>query len=331
MEFKSVESKREILRWVVRTLECGVQDLREEFRQIQQHYAASMDAHLTTVETKEMAAVWWEMGRNRYKDVPCQPAYRVRLRRHNGYIHPDDYIHANYVSTPTNSKRFICTQGPLETTITDFWFMVVQEQVENIVMLCNCREKGYEKCAHYWPTDANQTLRFGDFEVTNTAIRPLNFDEPSVCVTSLQVRWSTSDGEKMKRQVQHYQWISWPDRGVPPCNSIPLLLLDEVRESTKPIVVHCSAGIGRSGTIVAVEFIFERFNSGLSCSEMPALVGELRKMRAYAIQTAIQYLFLHRLLLFFFFEVHKSDEPFSEELQKKYRQFVNDYDQFTQE
>ena len=97
--------------------------------------------------------------------------------------------------------------------------------------------------------------------------------------------------------VLSFQWIDWPDRGVPPCRLTAMVLLSYVRGTKKPIVVHCSAGIGRTGSIVAIEFILERLQSGIACEAMDEILKELRSQRPYSIQTDLQYLYVHRVML----------------------------------
>ncbi|KAI6238531.1 Protein-tyrosine phosphatase domain containing protein [Aphelenchoides fujianensis] len=272
-DLNKLEAKKQVLRWIQRTLTFGVHELCAEFRRLQLHYFAHLEVQPCSAKLAEMGVVLWELGRNRYKDVLCQAPYRVRIRWPG---RTDDYIHANYIDTHDHPKRFICTQ------------------------------------------------------ITNRAVRPLSLDEPSVRVSHLLVRWtSPTDGERREREVRHFQYVDWPDRGVPPCRLTPLLLLANARTSAKPIVVHCSAGIGRSGTLAAIDFVVERLKAGLSCVEMGELLFELRKMRAYAVQTDYQYLFLHRFLLFYFFEVHPFEEPLGDDLRQKYREFVREYDLVT--
>uniref|UniRef100_A0A914PJI1 Uncharacterized protein n=1 Tax=Panagrolaimus davidi TaxID=227884 RepID=A0A914PJI1_9BILA len=107
-----------------------------------------------------------------------------------------------------------------------------------------------------------------------------------------------------------------------------MVLLSHVRGTKKPIVVHCSAGIGRTGSIVAIEFILERLQSGLPCEAMDEILKELRSQRPYSIQTDLQYLYVHRVMLFYFFEKYKVAVA-SDEIQAKYKKFVEEYDKAT--
>uniref|UniRef100_A0A1I7Z7X3 Protein-tyrosine phosphatase n=1 Tax=Steinernema glaseri TaxID=37863 RepID=A0A1I7Z7X3_9BILA len=310
-------ARAEVERWARRALEKGVGGLREEFLELRRYTPPDMTLNAFNANH--------DAGRNRYKDVPCQDKYRVVLKYPPGAA--TDYIHANYVATPINDKRFICTQGPLDNTINDFWRMVVQEETDSIVMLCNITEKGMAKCAQYWPNDAGEKKTYGDIEVTNTLVRALTPEEMTVRMSILVLKYKL-DGKEQTREVRHYQWVDWPDRGVPPCRLTSMVLLSHVRGTKKPIVVHCSAGIGRTGTIVAIEFILERLQQGLPCEAMDALLKDLRNQRPFTIQTDLQYLYVHRVMLFYFFEKYKVAVN-TEENMTRYRQFVIDYDKAT--
>ncbi|KAK6735477.1 hypothetical protein RB195_018595 [Necator americanus] len=108
-------------------------------------------------------------------------------------------------------------------------------------------------------------------------------------------------------------------------------LLSRVRGTTKPIVVHCSAGIGRTGTIVAIEYILERMQAGHECAAMNDLLKELRNQRAYTIQNDLQYLYIHRVMLCYFLEKHRNryEAILTEENKAKYKKFVEDYNMAT--
>lgn len=137
---------------------------------------------------------------------------------------------------------------------------------------------------------------------------------------TLQLRWDNGE-----RQVYHYHWLDWPDHGVPPTNLTPMDLLSCVRGNRKPIVVHCSAGIGRTGSIVAIEYILERFIDGLSCTYMDEIFKMLRRQRPYSIQNYQQYLYVHRVILLYYVEkYHKAAQ--TEELQRLYRDFKDEYE-----
>ncbi|CAD5212103.1 unnamed protein product [Bursaphelenchus okinawaensis] len=307
----AADSLIHVWKWFNRTLDRGVSGLQAEFAEMKRYCPKDMDVKTFNAN--------WEAGRCRYKDVPCQEAARVILKWPGL---PYDFIHANYVPAPKSQKRYICTQGPLESTVADFWRMIVQEETDSIIMLCNCIEKGMDKCAQYWPSQLGQTVQYdGDkLTVTSGSISPLTVNEQSVARTLLTLKWKMN-GKQNEREVRHFQWVDWPDRGVPNGLSTVFDLLSAVRGSEKPIVVHCSAGIGRTGSIVSIAYIMERFQLGHPCEDMPEIFRELRNSRPYSIQKEVQYLFVHRVILYYFAE-RKGNFPPTD---ARYVKFVEEY------
>ncbi|KAI6240200.1 hypothetical protein M3Y99_00476900 [Aphelenchoides fujianensis] len=311
----ATNARAEVEKWARRALEKGVEGLREEFLELKRYVPPDM--------TVQAFLAHHEAGRNRYKDVPCGDKRRVVVKWPGV---PYDYIHANYVGTPISDRRFICAQGPLDGTVADFWHMILQEDSDSVIMLCNITEKGMNKCAPYWPAEQGQKAAYGDVEVANVMVRFMTPEEQTVRMSVLAVRFKL-DGKEVVREVRHYHWVDWPDRGVPPCRLTALVLLSHVRGSKKPIVVHCSAGesprlppthrppsgIGRTGTIVAIEFILERLQQGIPCEAMDELLKDLRNQRPYSIQTDLQYKIV----------MNTADNA------KLYQQFVIDYDKAT--
>ncbi|KAJ1351008.1 hypothetical protein KIN20_006940 [Parelaphostrongylus tenuis] len=249
-----------VAQWLQRALDMGVDALRTEYRGLAKYTLPEM--------TIDACKANQEAGRNRYQDVPCQDQRRVVIKWPGAVT---DYIHANYVGTPVSDKRFICTQGK-------------------------------NKCAPYWPERVGETKSFSGIDITNIQVgsidsfqpkSTLNFtitmramspDEPTICLSVLSIKFPKPDGTSEAREVRHYQWLDWPDRGVPPCRLTSMELLSRIRGTKKPIIVHCSAGIGRTGTIVAIEYILERMQAGVECATMCDLLKELRNQRAWSIQ-----------------------------------------------
>ncbi|KJH47738.1 Protein-tyrosine phosphatase [Dictyocaulus viviparus] len=230
-------------------------------------------------------------GRNRYKDVGCLDKDRVIIK-----IGPVSYIHANYVSTPSNPKRFICTQAPLPKTCPDFWYMVVQEKSVAILMLCNFVEQNAKKCAEYFPVEEDKSVSFEGVTVVLKKQEQFPFPFETrirILVRTLEV---TVPGQPL-HTCQHYHWQDWPDRGVPEADLAPIVLLSKLKESTTPIIVHCSAGIGRTGSIVLIEHAMELLHMSAPLLEISTYLTELRKQRNNSIQTEHQYLYIHQVLL----------------------------------
>uniref|UniRef100_A0AC35TNI9 Protein-tyrosine phosphatase n=1 Tax=Rhabditophanes sp. KR3021 TaxID=114890 RepID=A0AC35TNI9_9BILA len=179
---------------------------------------------------------------------------------------------------------------------SNLFSMILQEQCTSIIMLCGLVEKGQQKCAAYWPVTKGETKTYDNFEVTAVEVSPLDETYTNVVKTQLLVKSKVS-AKEMK--VNHFYWTDWPDRGVPANNDCATTLLDFVRGSTKPIVVHCSAGIGRTGSIVAIEYIFQKFVKAELVESSIEILKSIRNQRPYSIQTYQQYLFIHRNVLQF--------------------------------
>ncbi|CAI2301196.1 unnamed protein product [Caenorhabditis sp. 36 PRJEB53466] len=302
--------------WVQRALDAGVEKLREEFRQLAKYVRENMTkTAFDASQTPDMTTT-----KNRYQDVPCQDHCIVKLVPPA----PTSYIHANFVGCPMlPDRRFICTQGPLDQTVDEFWFMILQEKVEQIVMLCKTIETGKYKCAQYWPAKAGEKLVTSSKITIENLSGPSPMDrDPEITISQLTVTF-----QDRTHSVRHLHWTDWPDRGVPPCKLTSLELLSAVRGSKVPIVVHCSAGIGRTGTIVAIEYILERIAEGKQLEVMPELVKQLRDQRAYSIQNDLQYLYIHRVMLNYFLEKYKEKYAaiLTHDNIAKYDKFIKDY------
>ncbi|CAD5207279.1 unnamed protein product [Bursaphelenchus okinawaensis] len=223
------------------------------------------------------------MDKNRYKDVTCADATRVVLR-------DGSYIHANFVGGDPFKNRFIATQGPLSNTVVEFWRMCVQENVGYIFMLCECIEDGKQKCQRYWSPDPKGTLAVGEYMITNGESRMDGNTE----YTALSV---SVNGQPVL-QCQHVQWHGWPDHDVPRQVMKPLELLKVARSCTsRPSVVHCSAGIGRTGAFLAIEMCYQHLMTSTIKLNVVDVVKNLRAMRMHCVQTATQLVFVYRVMI----------------------------------
>ncbi|GMT18588.1 hypothetical protein PFISCL1PPCAC_9885, partial [Pristionchus fissidentatus] len=221
--------------------------------------------------------------RNRYKDVYCVDESRVVLKWPEGAL---DYIHANWA--PVDDKRkYICTQGPIVATIDDFWRMVWQEKCLSIVMLCNIVEQGKKKCEQYYPES-------GEFEAQYGQVNVKVKDRQEWCKFITISTLILSDG-KDNRECEHYHWNNWPDRGVPLDVTTCMKLLTRLKRLS-PTVIHCSAGIGRTGTIVGLDMMIAKIMAGEKTT-LKDVVVELRGKRHGSVQMDIQYLYMHRVML----------------------------------
>ncbi|VDL60915.1 unnamed protein product [Hymenolepis diminuta] len=232
-------------------------------------------------------------AKNRYVDVPCLD--------HSAVILPGDgYIHANYVDGYRKRKAYILTQGPLYNTSADFWQMVWTTGASIIIMLTKVVENEKVKCEQYWPPlDTNHgqsTLRFPPFTITNTK---QTLESNGLYQLSRLTLAKTNYGEL--RKVDHYLFLGWPDFDVPKEPKGFLTFLDVINErlrqsmSNGPLIIHCSAGIGRTGTFTAIDIcLAQAKNEGYV--DVPGVVTRIRQQRACSVQLAKQYAFVYQAL-----------------------------------
>ncbi|XP_071965804.1 tyrosine-protein phosphatase non-receptor type 9-like [Antedon mediterranea] len=244
--------------------------------------------------------------KNRYADVLCFDHSRVRLQPSLEDDLATDYINANYVDGFMHKNAFIAAQGPLPNTINDYWRMIWQENILVIVMTTRTVERGRTKCAQYWPPDPETAEEYGNMTVVNLEVEK----KRDYIVSTLFVQ-NNILGEC--RKIAHYQFTSWPDFGVPRSAIAMLEFRNEVRlyqreavesmgsdwighPNGPPILVHCSAGIGRTGTFCTIDITLVR----LEITQKLNIYDTVRKMRtqrAFSIQTPDQYEFCHFAVL----------------------------------
>ncbi|CAJ0599959.1 unnamed protein product [Cylicocyclus nassatus] len=282
-------SLKALAEFVVRISEKGVDGIVKEYKRL--------DAFFDTTATYE--AFRSNMLKNRYSDVVCTESTRVKLKL--GEKEHGDYIHANYVKSPLLTTKFICTQGPLQSTVHDFWRMIFQERIENILMLCKPCEDGRPKCSVYWPETVGKCDVMPTVQVKNVGEDSDEFATTTSLTLELNPDYAVTDAElppqqRKPLQLRLFRWTTWPDRGVPDHHSctIPLQLLDRIRSA--PCVIHCSAGIGRTGSIVALEIALQKIIAGGKV-DFEQIGRELRCSRAQCIQTEVQYLYIHRVMI----------------------------------
>uniref|UniRef100_A0A668ATR8 Tyrosine-protein phosphatase non-receptor type n=1 Tax=Myripristis murdjan TaxID=586833 RepID=A0A668ATR8_9TELE len=240
-------------------------------------------------------------SKNRYKNILPFDTTRVEIREADPDVPGSDYINANYIRSMHDEGRhvgegkvFIATQGCLQNTVIDFWKMVYQENTHVIVMTTKEVERGRNKCVRYWP-DLNATKEFGKVLVRNVDERPAQ----DYILRELEV--TRLDRREHVRYIWHYQYLSWPDHGVPNEPGGVLSFLEQVNRTqsaipdTGPIVVHCSAGIGRTGTIIVIDILIDIINrQGLDCDiDIPKTIQGVREQRSGMVQTEAQYKFIY--------------------------------------
>lgn len=223
---------------------------------------------------------------NRYSDILPYADTIVKLA-------DSSYINANWVRTPHNPP-FIATQGPLEATRLSFWQMVWQSHSDLIIMISALREAGKTKCDQYFPASGH--LSVGHFTVLNTTIEN---KFPSLVLRTFELRDSES-GEC--RELQHIQCLAWPDHGAPELSEeyeSLLYLLTLMGERSSPVVVHCSAGVGRTGTLIALYWLHSDILENAENAEISVFrsVRQLREQRWGMVQTKLQYEFLYKFMI----------------------------------
>ncbi|NXI35220.1 PTN6 phosphatase, partial [Galbula dea] len=238
-------------------------------------------------------------SKNRYKNILPFDHSRVILQGRDPNIPGSDYINANYIKNNLISpdeciKTYIASQGCLDATVNDFWQMVWQENTRIVVMTTREVEKGRNKCVPYWP-EVGSMKEYGPYLVENAGEHDaLEYKLRHLCVCP-------KDNSKAVREIWQYQYLSWPDHGVPSEPGGVLSFLDQINQKQEsipgagPILVHCSAGIGRTGTIIVIDMIVEAISTkGLDCDiDIQKTIQMVRAQRSGMVQTEAQYKFIY--------------------------------------
>ncbi|XP_052241858.1 uncharacterized protein LOC127851914 isoform X11 [Dreissena polymorpha] len=227
-------------------------------------------------------------GKNRYREMFAYDHSRVPLKKEKPS--DSDYINACYIHGFEKVNKFIASQGPTEKMIVDFWRMIWQQRVEKIIMLTNLMELGTLKCLQYWPEEIGSVSTFGDVNVKFIGIEE-TYD--------FNIRTLNIHKGQEKRHVKQFHFKSWPDKDVP---DTTWCLLDFWRAvdtndstNTSPIVVHCSAGVGRTGTFIALDTLINLGRMEGYVTPFP-MVEALRQQRVNMVQTKDQYVYMHEAL-----------------------------------
>jgi len=224
------------------------------------------------------------MKKNRYTNVLPYDYSRVRLDVADG---GGDFINANFVDGYGAKKEYICCQGPLSRngvdTVVDFWRMVWQQNVAAIVMTTRLFENGRKKCAGYWPA-VNASVQHGQYY-----IRCLS-EQADEATEVVERRFRLECDGAPERILTQYHFVGWPDFGVPPTGEGVfniLKKLDEFRGKGAPVVVHCSAGIGRTGTFCTIDIGMQMLAKE-GCVDVPSIIHNLRSQRRGMVQSVEQ-------------------------------------------
>ncbi|XP_008414791.1 protein tyrosine phosphatase receptor type Db isoform X16 [Poecilia reticulata] len=228
--------------------------------------------------------------KNRYANVIAYDHSRVILSSIDG-VPGSDYINANYIDGYRRQNAYIATQGPLPETFGDFWRMVWEQHTANIVMMTKLEEKSRVKCDQYWPTRGTET--YGLIQITL-------LDTVELATYSMRTFALYKSGSNEKREVRHFQFTAWPDHGVPEHPTPFLAFLRRVKACNPPdagpMIVHCSAGVGRTGCFIVIDGMTERIKQEKTV-DIYGHVTLMRSQRNYMVQTEDQYIFIHDALL----------------------------------
>ncbi|KAL9846401.1 receptor-type tyrosine-protein phosphatase C isoform 1-T1 [Geothlypis trichas] len=232
-------------------------------------------------------------NKNRYIDILPYDHNRVELSEMPGDV-GSDYINASYIDGFKEPRKYIAAQGPKDETTDDFWRMIWEQKATIIVMVTRCEEGKRNKCAQYWPSMENGTATYGDIIV--------KIYESKTCPDYVIQKLHITNGRERTagRDVTHIQFTSWPDHGVPEDPHLLLKLRRRVNALSNffsgPIVVHCSAGVGRTGTYIGIDAMLE----GLDAEGRVDVYGyivKLRRQRCLMVQVESQYILIHQALV----------------------------------
>ncbi|XP_071333694.1 receptor-type tyrosine-protein phosphatase delta-like isoform X12 [Trachinotus anak] len=227
--------------------------------------------------------------KNRYANVIAYDHSRVLLSAIDG-IPGSDYINSNYIDGYRKQNAYIATQGPLPETFGEFWRMIWEQRSAIIVMMTKLEERSRVKCDQYWPTRGTET--YGLIQVTLLDTVEL----ATYCVRTFAL---FKNGSSEKREVRQFQFTAWPDHGVPEHPTPFLAFLRRVKACNPPdagpMVVHCSAGVGRTGCFIVIDAMLERIKHEKTV-DIYGHVTLMRAQRNYMVQTEDQYVFIHDAL-----------------------------------
>lgn len=281
----------------------------EEFEQLQQVECRHLYSRKEGQKQENRA-------KNRFKNILPFDDTRVILKDGDPSIAGSDYINANIIRSDSEQssvrkKTYIATQGCLQQTVVDFWRMVWQENCRVIIMATKLQERGKSKCVRYWPEEEDSLKEYEVYkgvlsikhvsttENTDYILREFRLSRRDT--TELETDGGDGGSGSNERSIFQYHFIAWPDRWVPKDPGPLLSFLQDISAKQESItdagsiVVHCSAGIGRTGTVIVIDMILNQIRyQGLDCEiDIPKMVQNLQSQRSGMVQTEAQYKFVY--------------------------------------
>lgn len=272
-------------------------DASEEFEELQSQQSKANPPKSTIGRKPE------NVSKNRYKNILPYDDTRVVLKS------GQDYINANYLEADPRLGTYIGCQGPLSSTIADFWQMVWQEDSQFIVMLTNTVEGGKNKCAQYWPKDVGKEIMLEQFRIKaqETVLNTSDY-----VITKLIL-----ENEGKQKTVNHCHYTGWPDKSIPKNVEALIKFSQEILRlrsnvatgNSGPIVAHCSAGIGRTGTYILISLIIDHMQKFGNSPEIFNFAKTLRGQRPGMVQTLQQYELVYKATEIFKKKYHDVNTP----------------------
>uniref|UniRef100_A0A8C5MMC0 Receptor-type tyrosine-protein phosphatase n=1 Tax=Leptobrachium leishanense TaxID=445787 RepID=A0A8C5MMC0_9ANUR len=244
--------------------------------------------------TCEAASKEENKEKNRYVNILPYDHSRLHLTPIEG-VPDSDYINASFINGYQEKNKFIAAQGPKEETVNDFWRMIWEQNTATIVMVTNLKERKECKCAQYWPDQGCWT--YGNIRVSVEDMTVLvDYTVRKFCIQQV----GDVTNKKPQRLVTQFHFTSWPDFGVPFTPIGMLKFLKKVKtcnpQYAGAIVVHCSAGVGRTGTFVVIDAMLDMMNTEKKV-DVYGFVSRIRAQRCQMVQTDMQYVFIYQALL----------------------------------